>query len=195
MESTQDQAEMQSTPNDQPDVATSEQAQTENSQTFDINGQTFTWDQLVDSYKNAQAELTRKSQALSTTKKDSQLSDDDKKAIDFIRENGFVTKDDLNNLKQRQELDIWFKDILESNPDLKQFETAIKEIQGNTWIAYEDVIEKYGFKSKNKLSKAKSQGDIKGTPQKEKSITDMSVEEYTKWKQEKGYGENRWTFS
>lgn len=46
---------------------------------------------------------------------------------------------------------------MDTNPDLKPYEQAIKDLSKAHGIAPEDVIEKYGFKSKDKLAKARSQ--------------------------------------
>jgi len=74
-------------------------------------------------------------------------------------------------------------------------EVAIKELAKSTWAAPEDIIEKYGFKSKDKLAKAKAQWDVKWSPSdKPKSISDMSMDEYAKWKKDKWFWNNRSSF-
>ena len=60
---------------------------------------------------------------------------------------------------------------------------------------HEDIIQKYWFKSGDKLSKAKSQGDIKWMPEnKPKSIAEMSDKEYAAYKAKMGIW-TRGTFS
>ena len=96
-------------------------------------------------YKKLQKEYTKSRQELSEIKKETELSPEDKAAIDFIKKHGFVTQDDLSSLSQRQEADNNLRDILSANPDLQPFESAIKELGTSTDMAYEDIIQKYGF--------------------------------------------------
>ena len=159
MESTNDQAEMQSD-QDQPENGNGDQA-IQQSQTFEVNWQKLSWEQLVSNYKNLQAEFTRKTQELSKTKKESELSDDDKNAIEFLRKNNFLTREDLEWYASQRQQETRLSEIISLNPELQSYEIAIKDLSKSTWLAPEDVIEKYGFKSKDKLAKAKSQGDIK----------------------------------
>jgi len=155
----------------------------EQSQTFEVNWQTLTWDKLLETYKKLQGEYTKSRQEVSETKKNTELSTEDKAAIDFIKKNWFVTKDDLDNLASSQKQASNLKEIITNNPDLKPFEWAIWELSRNNWIAPEDVIEKYGFKSKDKLAKAKAQGDIMWKPNTApKSIAEMSSKEYSDYK-------------
>lgn len=194
MESTNDQAEMQSD-QDQPENGNGDQA-IQQSQTFEVNWQKLSWEQLVSNYKNLQAEFTRKTQELSKTKKESELSDDDKNAIEFLRKNNFLTREDLEWYASQRQKETRLSEIISLNPELQSYEIAIKDLSKSTWLAPEDVIEKYGFKSKDKLAKAKSQGDIKWTPStnKTKTIAEMSMDEYEKWRKEKWIW-NKWTFS
>ena len=45
--------------------------------------------------------------------------------------------------------------LIDNNPSLRPYEKAIKEIANAKWVAFEDVIEEYGFWSLDKLQKAK----------------------------------------
>ena len=47
---------------------------------------------------------------------------------------------------------------MDENPDLKPFGDAIKKLSESEQLAPEDIIEKYGFATKDKLSKAKERG-------------------------------------
>ena len=180
---------------EQPNAVNGDEATTQ-SQTFDVNGQQLSGDKLLENYKKLQGEFTRSKQELSDNKKNSDLSPEDKAAIDFIKNNWFVTKDDLDSMSKRQTQESNLKDIIASNPDLKQFESAIREIWNGWEMAYEDIIQKYGFKSGDKLSKARSQWDVKWMPEKKtKSITDMTSQEYATYKQKMGWSENRGSFS
>jgi hypothetical protein len=111
---------------------------------------------LLENYKKLQAEYTKSRQELSGAKNE-QLSDDEKAALDFLKNNGFATKDDLETLTRVQKQDTQLNEILLMNPDLQPYETAIRDLSKNHNSAPEDIIEKYGFKSKDKLAKAKSQ--------------------------------------
>lgn len=156
-------------------------------QTFDINGESVDVEELKRGYLR-QSDYTKKTQELSNLKKESELSPEDKAAVDFIKKNWFATKEDLDNFANMQKQDSTLKDIIWNNPDLKPFEQAIKDLSKTHNIAPEDVIEKYGFKSKDKLLKAKSQWDIKGTSihQWTKSISQMSDKEYADYKLKMG---------
>lgn len=188
-----DQDENQSN-TDQWEEGTSDKVETQ-SQTYTVNWQEISADKLVENYTKLQWEYTKAKQELSKNKKESELSPEDKAAIDFLKNNWFSTKEDIEQSMTSLQRDNKLKDILSTNPDLKPFETAIKQLASDNNIALEDVIEKYGFKSKDKLAKARMQGDIKGTPEKKaKSISDMSIEEYQKYKQEKWWTSNGWAF-
>jgi len=146
-------------------------------------------------YKKLQAEYTKSRQELSEFKKTSELSDDDKQAVDFLKKNNFLTRDDLDKAVAQQANDSHLNTIIANNPDLQQYEVAIKELAKSTWTAPEDIIEKYGFKSKDKLARAKAQWDVKWSPSdKPKAIADMSMDEYAKWKKDKWFWNNRSSF-
>lgn len=80
------------------------------------------------------------------------------------------------SLVSEQQLDF----LIDNNPSLRSYEKAIKEIANAKWVAFEDVIEEYGFWSLDKLQKAKERslvGDrwLQETPQ--RSINDLSSKE------------------
>lgn len=110
---------------DQSDEVSGDEA-TKQSQTLDTDNQEETISKAE--YKRLQAEYTKSRQELSEFKKTSELSEDDKKALDFIKEHGFVTKSDLDNMSKRQLQEASLKDIIAANPDLQPFEAAIKKI-------------------------------------------------------------------
>ena len=178
---------------DQSQEGASDKVETQ-SQSLDTDNQ---WDVVSkEDYKKLQAEYTRSRQELSELKKTSELSDEDKAALDFLKKSGFVTKDDLESMSKRQVQDAQLKDIIASNPDLKPFEWAIKELWKSWEMAYEDIIQKFGFKSKDKLAKAKSQWDIKWMPEKkDKSISEMTPDEYKKYKIKMWWTTNRGSFT
>lgn len=192
MDSTE-QATMEHSTTEQPEVVTSDEANMQSQSTEDGNTQEETISKAE--YKKLQAEYTKSRQELSDIRKNSELSDEDKAAIDFIKKNWFVTKDDLDSMSARQAHEAKLSDIITANPDLKPFEAAIRKIWKDWDMAYEDIIQKYGFKSGDKLSRAKSQWDIKWMPEKkEKSIAEMSPAEYQKYKAKMGWTDNRGTF-
>jgi len=180
--------------NEQSEIESSEE-QKETSHQFEVNWQKLSWDQLVKNYKSLQAEYTRKTQELSKTKKESEISDEDRRAIDFLRANNFLTVEDLEEYSSKVKKDARITELIADNPELKTYEWAIKELSKSSWLAPEDVIEQYGFKSRDKLSKAKAQWEVKWTPQtKTKSIKDMSLDDYEQWRKSQGIG-TRGTFS
>lgn len=70
--------------------------------------------------------------------------------------------------------------LIDNNPSLRPYEKAIKEIANAKWVAFEDVIEEYGFWSLDKLQKAKERNLIwdrwlQETPQ--RSLNDLSSKE------------------
>ncbi len=69
--------------------------------------------------------------------------------------------------------------LLLSNPNLKQFEWAIRKIAATDNSAIEDIVVKYGFSSHDKLSKAK-QRDIVWWANKLESDQPKPVSEWTK---------------
>ena len=80
------------------------------------------------------------------------------------------------SLVSEQQLDF----LIDNNPSLRPYEKAIKEIANAKWVAYEDVIEEYGFWSLDKLQKAKERSLIwdrwlQETPQ--RSPNDLSSKE------------------
>lgn len=80
------------------------------------------------------------------------------------------------SIVSEQQLDF----LIDNNPSLRPYEKAIKEIANAKWVAFEDVIEEYGFWSLDKLQKAKERSLVwdrwlQETPQ--RSINDLSSKE------------------
>lgn len=192
----QDQAIEQST-NEQSEVVNSDEVQNEQSQTFEVWWQNLTWAQLLENYKKLQWEYTKSRQELSDLQKNKDIPDDEKNAIEVLEKHWFVRQSDLEAFTKKQKDQDNLRTILINNPSLKQYEWAIQSLWEKDWLAYEDVIEKYGFASKDKLAKARMQWDIVWNPNmswKEKSIDEMTIQEYEKWKIKQGIG--KWgTFS
>ena len=96
----------------------------------------------------------------------------------WIKEN--VLDPELQKLQGNLVAEQEFKQLIDANPQLRAHEKAIKEIANAKWVAYEDVIEEYGFWSLDKLQKAKERSLIwdrwlQETPQ--RSLNDLSSKE------------------
>jgi hypothetical protein len=74
--------------------------------------------------------------------------------------------------------------LIENNPSLRPYEKAIKELSASKWVAFEDVIEEYGFWSKDKLSLAKDRNLIwdRTLENQPKSAFDLSESEWKEFK-------------
>lgn len=142
-----------------------------------------------------QSDYTRKSQELAKQREEIQskqadaTTPDELQAVETLRKKyGFVTREELELQAQQMAESQKLSQLIDSNPDLKQYEWAIKEIGKSTNMAYEDIIVKYWFASKDKLEKARSsRWDVKWSLDKwpkQKSIREMTTEEYMKWKKE-----------
>ena len=94
-----------------------------------------------------QSDYTRKTQELAREKKENSLTEEERNYIEFLKNNKFVTVDDLENIKKEQESNAKLEDLMSGNPSLKQFESAIKAIGKQSDMAWEDIIVKYGFSS------------------------------------------------
>lgn len=125
------------------------------------------------------------------TKKTTEVANERKKLeaykdlIDSLEEKWILSAEDLNKLQVEEAktpVDASLDNIVSLNPDLENFKSAIKQLSTSDNLTPEEVVEKYGFKSKDKLVKAKSQGEVKWYPKKEKSISEMSMEEYEQYR-------------
>jgi len=148
------------------------------------------FEKLQRSYKELQADYTRKSQRLSELEKQPNTStDEETQTIQRLKERGFVSKEELENIQTQAQRETEFRTLLETNPSLKKYEGAIRKLQWVDWKSYEEVILENGFLSQDRLEKAKSSRDrlvswMETTSS--KSLLDLSPEEYEKWKKEQG---------
>lgn len=132
-------------------------------------------------YKDLQAEFTKKTQEKPTHQQPNQEQEQEPITEQHykrrIKDLWFISREELESEKH-------FNGILESNPDLKTHANAIKKLAEAENLAYEDVIEKYWFSTKDKLSKAKERGLIgeKDFGNKSKSIENMTDAEYEEWR-------------
>jgi len=131
-------------------------------------------------YKNLQAGFTKQAQELAELRRQSNQQTDvswEERKV-WIKEN--VLDPELQKLQGNMVAEQEFKQLIDANPHLRTHEKAIKEIANAKWVAYEDVIEEYGFWSLDKLQKAKERSLIwdrwlQETPQ--RSISDLSSKE------------------
>lgn len=141
---------------------------------IDANGnpimQSVTEDELINGYMR-QSDYTRKTQELAEERKQLQwqvtrqdTSDDEDANVEaYLQSKGYAKADQVEKLvnerlqgiaKSQQDEETLRKLIVE-NPELKQYEWAIREIAKNDNSALEDIVVKYGFSTHDKLSEAK----------------------------------------
>lgn len=129
-------------------------------------------------YKNLQAGFTKQAQELAELRRNQQTDVSWEERKVWIKEN--VLDPELQKLQVNMVAEQEFKQLIDANPQLRTHEKAIKEIATAKWVAYEDVIEEYGFWSLDKLQKAKERSLIwdrwlQETPQ--RSLNDLSSKE------------------
>lgn len=129
-------------------------------------------------YKNLQAGFTKQAQELAELRRNQQTDVSWEERKQWIKEN--VLDPELQKLQGNMVAEQEFKQLIDANPQLRTHEKAIKEIATAKWVAYEDVIEEYGFWSLDKLQKAKERSLIwdrwlQETPQ--RSLNDLSSKE------------------
>ena len=168
--------------------------------------QTVTEDELVNGYLR-QSDYTKKTQEIAEERKmldakANQAQDqwfkgdpsDDEAVESYLQSKGYTKADQLEKLiderlqwiTKKQQDDQTISGLITSNPDLKQFEWAIRKLATlEPTKAIEDIVAENGFSTHDKLSKAK-QRDIRGgsTPVESgtKSINDMTPAEWETYK-------------
>ena len=153
------------------------------SEQFDEQGNFATPTNSVDyeaQYKALQAWFTKQAQELAELRRNQSNQQDTswEERKQWIKEN--VLDPELQKLQGNLVAEQEFKQLIDANPQLRAHEKAIKEIANAKWVAYEDVIEEYGFWSLDKLQKAKERSLIwdrwlQETPQ--RSLNDLSSKE------------------
>lgn len=153
------------------------------SEQFDEQGNFTTQWNSVDyeaQYKALQAWYTKQAQELAELRRNQSNQQDTswEERKQWIKEN--VLDPELQKLQGNLVAEQEFKQLIDANPQLRTHEKAIKEIANAKWVAYEDVIEEYGFWSLDKLQKAKERSLIwdrwlQETPQ--RSLNDLSSKE------------------
>lgn len=169
--------------------------------------QSVTEDELINGYMR-QADYTRKTQELAEERKQLQwqtqradtTDDEDANVEAYLQSKGYAKADQVNQLvnerlqaiaKNQQDEETLRKLIVE-NPELKQYEWAIREIAKNDNSALEDIVVKYGFSTHDKLADAKKRSVMWWTPtyeNKEKPVSEWTEKDWEmfeaqhKWKQ------------
>ncbi len=174
---------------DQPiEESTQDDTSTTQEVKIDVNGRELTPNELADEYKRLQGEFTRKSQKLSAFEKAAQWEeeqpkeenggDEIKNALNLLRENGVLTREDLEAEKKQEA-------FFTRNSELAERKNAITKLANADWISVEEAVVRYGFSTEEKLERAR-QRDIVGTAQEkpQKSVKEMTSEEWNKWKKE-----------
>lgn len=140
---------------------------------------------------------TRKTQEIAEakkslpTKQEQPAGDETEEVKKFLDSAGYVRKEQLEeyvaSLSQSQQDEETIKTIIASNPELKQFEWAIRTIAKTDDSAIEDIVVKYWFSTHDKLTKAKQSRGIVGNSniaswEKSKSVAEMTTQERDKVK-------------
>lgn len=155
--------------------------------------QQVTEDELLNGYLR-QSDYTRKTQELAEERKMiwgqqqvAPATDDDAAVEQYLASKGYAKQETVESIVEAklkwitkaQQDEQTIQSIISSNPDLKQFEWAIRKIAATDNSAIEDIVVKYGFSNHDKLSKAKTR-DIKGWSNKLESDQPKPVSEWTK---------------
>lgn len=168
-----------------PEGTTPETDWQEDEQTLSVED----YEKLQRSYKELQADYTRKSQRLSELEKQpSATTDEETQTIQRLKERGFVLKDDLEKVQNKAQMETEFRNLMDSNPSLKKFESAIRKLQEVEWKSYEEVILENWFLSQDRLARAKDSRERMMSWiddwNKARSVSDLTPEEYEKRKKE-----------
>lgn len=161
----------------------------EETQLFEVNGEQVSQDELIKGYMR-QSDYTRKTQALAQERKSvesapqKEINPEVADTVEALKTLGFTTKADIEAERTYQEDQRNLQRILNSNPDIRKFEGAIRKLGENSSEAWEDIIAKNNFKERGKIAKG---GDVMGQPipkttKREKSVMSMTDKEYAEWK-------------
>ncbi len=156
----------------------------------DANGnpimQEVTLDELQNGYQR-QSDYTRKTQELARERemlqKQAPVQEQNNDDVEVERYVSSIVERQVEQkiawLTKQQQDEQALSSVIASNPDLKQFEWAIRKIAATDNSAIEDIVVKYGFSSHDKLSKAK-QRDIVGWSNRLESDKAKPVSEWSK---------------
>lgn len=177
--------------------------QTEQPTTVEINGEQIDLEELKKGYLR-QSDYTKKTQELAEQRRTIEetkapVSEDDKAVDEYLKSKGYITKEDLEREKAAIINEQQMTRFFDLHPDLKSKEAAIRAIAKTDNSALEDIVVKYNITTSDKLQKAKSSkqivGDISKEAPKEKSIKDMTSEEYAEYKAKNWLDKPRWSFA
>jgi hypothetical protein len=124
-----------------------------------------------------------------------------KQAMAVLKGMGFMTKEEMDTSLRRIEVaqhdskDL--EGLLDANPDLKRFESALKAIGKTTGEAWEDIVVKHGFIEKTALKRAKAAKTVVGAPSPKKPAesdnepkSGWTDAQYEAWRAKKNIGKN-----
>lgn len=163
--------------------------------------QEVTKDELLNGYLRQQ-DYTRKTQEIAEVKrqKEQESPDESEEVKRTLKSMWFATKEEIQeyvaSVARQQTEESKLSSLIQSNPELKQFEWAIKEIAKTDNSAIEDIIVKYGFSTHDKLAQAKQTRNLVWNSnavagEQPKSIADMTDAEYAKFK---AWVQKKWDF-
>ena len=178
----------------------------------DANGSPIMKEMSIDEISNGlmmQSDYTRKTQELAAKEREllgkraNQPSGDDEEVERYLDEKWFVKKETVESLVEQklkwltksQQDDQTLQSLLSANPELKQFEWAIRKIAATDDSAIEDIVVKYGFSNHDKLSKAKQRwlvwGSNKLEDDKPKPVSEWTKEDWAKFEAQQAKGQFR----
>jgi hypothetical protein len=123
------------------DSANAEQSETEESKNIDtsedqpqkelyeVNGEQLSIEELRKGYMR-QSDYTKKTQEIASKRKE--LTKEEQDAKNFLDEQGYMTKIDLETMKETIREDQQLSTIMDNSPDLKKHEKAIKDLYKST---------------------------------------------------------------
>lgn len=157
-------------------------------------------DELMNGYLRQQ-DYTRKTQEIAEARRKKEEAPDESEEVKrTLKQMWFATKEEIQeyvvSVARQQTEESKLSSLIQSNPELKQFEWAIKEIAKTDNSAIEDIIVKYGFSTHDKLAQAKQSRNLVGNSnavagEQPKSIADMTEAEYAKFK---AWVQKKWDF-
>jgi len=169
--------------------------QPQDAQTVEVNGEMVSIEEIKNSYMR-QSDYTRKTQELAQERKELEAlraqqlqaeggsgdagDDELQRAVKVLKDNGFVTKQELENENR-------MKNLFKTVPELKSQRKAIEELARVHGKAPEDVVHEYGFMDRAKLEEAKSRMDVVGSPSpmaksESVSILGANSKQFAQWK-------------
>jgi hypothetical protein len=154
------------------------------------DGTEVTIDELKSGYMK-DSDYRQKTEALAREREqasESKINPDVLEAVEVLKGAGVATKDDLAQMQASQADEKRLQELLDQTPELKAKEKAIRAVGQTDNAAWEDIVTKYGFTTKDKLAEAKANRPIvgDGAPKEpeQKGLRDMSEKEYEAWKQQ-----------